>query len=310
MNTGKSNSSLYKKAQRKDNIYLMMFCVPTIVLLLIFAYWPMTGLVLAFKDFKYDLGMFGSPWVGFDNFWIFKTQDAFRIIRNTLLYGIGLLILSKAISALFALLLFEVRSKKALKFYQTAYSLPHFMSWVIVSYITYIFLSPTNGLINGMITYFGGDPVNLFTKPGAWPFIISIASTWKGIGLGSIIFYAALMGIDTELYEAAKVDGAGRFKQALYISLPALRSTIIILFILGLKDIMRGDFGLFYSIPRNVGLLYPTTDVIDTYIFRGLRNGNYSATTAVGLVQSVVGMIAVLISNGIVRKISPEEALY
>lgn len=310
MESKRKSKGFLHGAQRMDNIYLALFCLPAIVLLFIFAYLPMSGLVLAFKDFQYDLGMFGSPWVGFANFWILKTQDAFRIIRNTLAYGMGFMVLSRVAAAVLALLLFEIQSRRALKFYQTAYTIPRFMSWVIVSYITYIFLSPTSGIINSALAAFGKESVNLFTKPNAWPGILATVSIWKGVGLDSIIFYAALMGIDTELFEAATVDGAGRFKQAIYISLPALRSTVIILLILGLKDIMRGDFGLFYSIPRDVGLLYPTTDIIDTYLFRGLRSGNYSATTAVGLVQSVVGMVAVLISNAIVKKISPEDSLY
>jgi putative aldouronate transport system permease protein len=213
-------------------------------------------------------------------------------------------------AVILALLLYEVTSKKALKFYQTAFTIPRFMSWVIVSYITYIFLSPGNGLINSAITFFGGAPINLFAKPQWWPLIIPIVATWKGVGLDCIIYYAALMGIDPELYEAARVDGAGKLKQAFYISLPLLKPTIIILFILGLGHILQGDFGLFYSIPRDVGLLYPTTDIIDTYVYRGLRNGNIGATTAVGLVQSVVGMIAVLSANAFVKKISPENSLY
>jgi putative aldouronate transport system permease protein len=296
--------------RRADNIFLTLFAMPAVLLLFVFAYLPMGGLVLAFKDFTYDLGIFGSKWVGLSNFWIFNTVDAFRIIRNTVLYGFSLMGLSIVSSVILALLLFEVKSRKALKFYQTAYTIPNFMSWVIVSYITYLFLSPTNGIISSVVEFFGGESVDLFSRLAPWPFILAIASIWKGVGMNSIIYYAALMGTDYEMYEAARVDGAGRLKQAFYISLPMLKPTIIILFILGLGNIMRGDFGLFYSVPRNVGLLYPVTDIIDTYIYRGLRNGNIGATTAVGLVQSVVGCATVLSANWAVKKISPEHALY
>jgi putative aldouronate transport system permease protein len=209
-----------------------------------------------------------------------------------------------------ALLLYEVRSRKALKFYQTTYTIPNYMSWVIISYVAYIFLSPTSGVMNSIIEFFGGDPVNVYTMPGVWPFILTTVNTWNVVGIRSIIYFAALLSIDPGLFEAARVDGAGRLKQVWYISLPSILPTFMILFILGMRDIFRGDIGLFFNVTRDVGLLYPTTDVLDTYIFRALRAGHFETATAVGLVQSFVGMIMIFLVNHIVKKVSPGNELF
>jgi len=297
-------------AFHKNNMTLLLFCLPAILLTFVFGYLPMGGIWMAFTEFRFDLGLFSRPFVGLDNFWIFQTPVMFRIIRNTIGYGLGLMLIGHVTAIILALLLYEIRSKKALKFYQTAYTIPNYMSWIIISYLTYIFLSPTNGLINSFLELIGSDRVNLFTRPMAWIIIIPIVSIWNGVGLQSILYYAALMGVDPELYDAAKVDGANRLKQIRYISLPSIMPTFTILVILGMRNILRGDFGLFYAVTRNVGLLYPTTDILDTYIFRGLRAGNFGATTAVGLVQSVVGMFVILIVNAVVKKLSPGSELF
>jgi putative aldouronate transport system permease protein len=300
----------FRQARLADNIYLTAFTLPALILLFIFSYMPMGGLLLSFKDYNYELGILGSRWVGLRNFWIFASVDAFRIIRNTLAYGAWFLAAGTASALFVALLMFEVRSRRALKFYQTTHTIPRFLSWVIVSYITYLFLSPTSGVINSIIRFFGGEGVAWFNSPSHWPAILTVVSVWKAVGLDSIVYYAALMGLDYEQYEAARVDGAGRLQQVFFISLPSLRPTITILCILALGGIFRGDFGLFYQIPRNVGLLYPATDIIDTYIYRGLSRGDIGATAAVGFVQSVVGLAAVLGANAAVRRISPENSLY
>ena len=233
--------------------------IPGIVLLLVFAYVPMLGIIIAFKDYRNNLGIFKSKWVGFQNFkFFFASQDAWRIGRNTVGYGILFIVIGLIAAVTIAILLYEVRSRKALKFYQTSMILPHFLSWVIVGYITYILLEPSMGILNKIIRFFGGEGLQWYSEP-----ILPIINVWKTVGLKSIMYYAALMGIDEQLFEAAQIDGAGRFKQILYITIPSLVPLMVTLTILDVGHIIKGDFGLFYTIPRDVGLLYPTTDIID-----------------------------------------------
>ncbi len=220
------------------------------------------------------------------------------------------IIINLVAGVIVALLLYEVRSKRALKFYQTSMMLPRFLSWVIVGYITYTFLSPTMGILNQVIEFFGGSPVNWYSEVSAWPWILLITNTWKVLGLNCIMYYAALMGIDKAYFEAAEIDGANRFQQILHISIPSIKPLMIVLTLLAFGNIFRGDFGLFYVIPRDVGLLYPATDIIDTYVYRGLRTGNLGTTAAVGLFQSLVGFVMIVTMNGIVRKVEPESSLF
>lgn len=296
----------------RDNAELSALMIPGMLLLLVFAYIPMLGIIIAFKDYRNNLGIFKSKWVGFDNFkFFFTSQDAWRIGRNTVGYGLLFIILGLIAAVLIAILLYEVHNRAALKFYQTSMILPHFLSWVIVGYITYILLEPDMGILNKIIQAFGGKGLQWYSEPKYWVFILPIVNVWKTVGLKSIMYYAALMGIDEQLYEAAQLDGAGRFKQILYITLPSLVPLMVILTILDVGHIIKGDFGLFYTIPRDVGLLYPTTDIIDTYVYRGLRTGDdIGITTAVGLFQSVVGFLMVVGTNLIVKKISPENSLF
>lgn len=311
----KTKPQTRKKSRLKDfrdNAELSMLLIPGIILLIVFAYIPMFGIIIAFKDYRNNLGIFGSKWVGLENFkFFFTSQDAWRIGRNTVGYGL-LFIVIGIISAVFvAILLYEIKNRIALKFYQTSMILPHFLSWVIVGYITYILLEPNMGVLNRMIKALGGEGLQWYSEPKYWVFILPIVNLWKNIGLKCIMYYAALMGIDEQLFEAAEIDGASRFKQIIYITIPSLVPLMTILTILDVGHIIKGDFGLFYTIPRDVGLLYPTTDIIDTYVYRGLRTGDdIGITTAVGLFQSVVGLIMVVGTNLIVKKISPENSLF
>lgn len=318
MNVSKSKSTkaLGRKKSRwkefKDNAELSVMLIPGLILLIVFSYIPMVGIIIAFKDYRNNLGIFGSAWNGFENFkFFFQSQDAWRIFRNTVGYGM-LFIVTTLIAAVFiAILLYEVKRKIALKFYQTSMILPHFLSWVIVGYITYMLLEPNMGVINQIIRFFGGDGVQWYSEPKYWPVILPIVNLWKNIGLKMVMYYAALMAIDEELFEAAQIDGANRFKQIIYITLPSLVPLMTILTILDVGNIIRGDFGLFYNIPRDVGLLYPTTDIIDTYLYRGLRTGDdIGITTAVGLFQSVIGFVMVVGTNLIVKKVAPENSLF
>ena len=193
-----------------------------------------------------------------------------------------------------------------LKYYQTTMVLPNFMSWVVVAYVVYAFFDPRFGILNEVF----GKEISWYTTPEFWPFILAFVNCWKGIGMGSIMYYAALMGIDRELFEAATIDGASKSQQRRYICLPCIKSIIGILLIMGIGNILGNDFGLFYQIPMDVSLLYPTTDVIETYVFRGLRTGDMSMTAAVGLFQSAVGLVILLTVNFAVKKVDPDSAMF
>lgn len=294
-------------AQRKDIMLLTCMLLPSFIYYIVFHYLPMCGIVIAFKDYTYSGGMFGSDWNGFKNFeYFFTSTDAWVITRNTILYNLVAIVSTVTTNVAIALVLFEVSSRKALKYYQTTMLLPNFMSWVVVSYITYALFDYDYGVINHM---FGTD-INFYAEPVYWPFILSFVNVWKGIGMGSVMYYAALMGIDTELFEAAKIDGANKWQQIWHISIPSLKNIMAVLIIMGTGNIFRGDFGLFYQIPMDVGNLYSVTDVIDTYVYRGLSGGEYGSTAAVGLFQSVVGLFTIICANSVVKKISPESAMF
>lgn len=317
----KKSKEVYKKSTMKiksrwrvfrDNFELSMMLVPGIIFFLVFSYIPMLGLIIAFKDYRNNLGIFKSNWVGLKNFkFFFTSQDAFRIARNTVGYGLLFIILGIVCAVTIAILLYEVKNRLAIKFYQTTMILPHFLSWVIVGYITYILLEPNIGTLNQILNFFGLKSINWYLEPKYWVVILPVVNVWKTVGLNCIMYYAALMGIDEQLFEAAQIDGASKWKQIRYITIPSLVPLMTILTILHVGNIIKGDFGLFYNIPRNVGLLYSTTDIIDTYIYRGLQTGDdIGITTAVGLFQSVVGLIMVVATNKIVKKISPENSLF
>ncbi len=295
----------------KDNRILLLLTIPAIVYFLVFHYLPMFGVIIAFKNYKYHLGILGSDWIGWKNFeFFFKSLDAWRITRNTVSYSLVFIVVGNIAAVSIALMLFEIKSRLALKYYQTTMIFPTFVSWVLVGYISYTLFNPSLGVLNQIVGFFGLDPINWYSSPGYWPFILTIFHLWKNIGLSSIIYYAALMGIDPELYEAAKIDGANRWRQSWHISLPSIAPVMTILILLAIGDTFRGDFGLFYQIPRDVGTLYPTTDIIDTYVYRGLRGGNLGMTAAVGLFQSFVGLILILLANAFIRKVKPENALF
>ena len=298
-------------AKLRDNFELFILTLPAILLLLIFHYWPLAGNVMAFKDYKYAQGIFGSEWIGLKNFeYFFTSQDAMRVTRNTVLYNAAFIVVGILCAVIVALLLYQISSRGAIKAYQTIMILPRFLSWVIVSYIVYILLNPTSGIFNSILKMFGREGIQWYGTTKPWPFILVFTNLWKHIGLDTIIYYSALLGIDQEQFEAAEVDGASKFKQMTKIAIPSILPVIVIMFILNVGSIFGGDFGLFYQIPRNIGTLYPVTDVIPTYVFRGLQGGDYAASTAVGLFQSAVGFVLVLVTNAIVRKIEPEKAMF
>lgn len=314
MKKRKPEIQVKKKSIWKDRASweLLLLCVPALVAYILFQYVPMAAAVtIPFKDYKFSKGILGSEWVGLDNFkWMLSSTSMGRVLRNTVAYGAWFMFIGPVTNVIIALLLFEIRSRKALKAYQTIITFPNFMSMVIVGYVTYAVLSPRSGLMNQILALFGKEPVDVYMKAGCWPAILTIVNIWKGIGMGSMMYFASLMGVDTALYEAAEIDGANRFQRMRYISIPHLVPLVCIFTILGAGSLINGNFDLFYIIPRNSTILYSTTDILNTYVYRALKNGTYAMGATVGLVQSVVGMILVFGTNLIVKKISPENSVF
>jgi ABC-type polysaccharide transport system, permease component len=273
----------------------------------------MAGLFIAFKNIDYSKGIFKSDWAGFANFkYLFSTTDAFTITRNTILYNVVFILLGTIIGIILGILLSELTDQFLTKFYQTVLLLPQLVSIIIVAYIGYAFLSTDTGLINKTILpLFGKQPVSWYTEPKYWPFILTFIHVWKGLGYSAIIYLSSIIGIDKSLYESADIDGASKWKQITSITLPLIRPTIITLVLMSVGRIFYADFGLFYQIPMNSGALYNTTNVIDTYVYRGLLQLNdIGMASAAGAYQSIVGFVIVLFANLVVKKIDSENALF
>ena len=275
----------------------------------------MLGLVLAFKNYNYADGLL-SPWNGIDNFkFLFVTPDAWRITRNTVGYNFLFIILGLFFTVAFAIALNEIVQKKLSKTFQTILLFPYFLSWVVVAYVGYALMHTGNtstGFLNkSILPLLGIKPVDWYATPQVWPFILPIANLWKSVGYGTVIYMAAIAGFDQQLYEAAVIDGASKWKQIKHITLPLLQPLMIILTIFAIGSIFRSDFGLFYQFTLNQGGLMDATSVIDTYIFNALLNNNdFGMTTAAGLYQSLVGFVLILLANWTIRKIDPEKALF
>ena len=302
-----------KKKLKKSEIGLLVMLLPGSIYLLVNNYAPMAGLFIALKKINYQKGIFGSDWVGLSNFeFLFRTKDAWIMTRNTLLYNLVFIALNIVLGVTFAILLNEVRYKILKKGFQTVLLMPQIVSMVIVSYMAFAFLSSDNGFINHSILQpLGADRVSWYTKASFWPFIIVFVQAWKNLGYNTILFLASVVGIDTSLYEAAEVDGASRWKQIFYITLPLLRPAMITLGLLMVGRIFYSDFGLFYQLPMDSGPLFPVTQTIDTYVYRGLSNiSNIGMSSAASFYQSFVGFAVVLVCNLIVRKVDSDSALF
>ena len=306
-----------KKGKKKNALkeywplYLMM--LPALLYLLINNYIPMAGMVIAFKKLNFAKGIWASPWAGLKNFkFLFASKDAWIITRNTLLYNVAFILVNMVVGIAIAILITEIRNTKLKKIYQSAILLPFLMSMVILSYIVYALLSAENGLVNNSILpLFHIDPIQWYQKPKYWPAILIIANCWKGVGYGCLIYIASLIGIDPSFYEAARLDGASKWQEITKITLPSLVPTIITLLLLSIGRIFYSDFGLFYQVPMNSGVPFPTTNVIDTYVYRALiEQGNISMSSAAGVYQSLVGFCVVMLSNWIVRKVDKDQALF
>ncbi|WP_256942542.1 sugar ABC transporter permease [Bacillus sp. OV166] len=299
------------KFKRYLPLFIMM--LPGLIYLLINNYLPMFGLLIAFKDINYAKGIFGSDWIGFKNFeYLFSTRDAFVITRNTILYNGGFIILNTILAIGVAIMLNEIKNKLAKSFYQSVILLPFLISMVIVSYLGFAFLSEDVGYLNKTILpLLGLDGISWYNESKFWPYILTFINMWKGVGFLCVIYLAAIIGIDQEYYEAATLDGANKWKQIIHITLPSIMPVIIMMTLLGIGRIFYSDFGLFYQVPMNSGAIYDTTNVIDTYVYRGLMQlGDIGMSAAAGLYQSIVGFVLVLLSNYLVRKKSKDNALF
>lgn len=295
----------------RKNFPLTLLALPAVLFMLVFNYIPLYGLILPFKKYDYSLGFFKSPWAGLENFKFLLNNEAVVLAtRNTILYNVAFIVLGTAMSVLIALMLYEMRSGYV-KTYQTFLFLPHFISWVVAAYAAKVFLDIDFGMINKFLVGIGKEAIAWYNKPGCWPYILIIAEIWKGMGYNAIIYYAALTGTDKSLFEAASIDGAGKLKQIWYISLPSIKPMIIIMTILKIGRIFYGDFGLFYNFTLNSSLLYSTTDIIDTYVYRSLITlGDIGMSSAAGFYQAVLGFILVVTTNWIVGKIDSDNALF
>ena len=292
-------------------LYIMF--IPGLAYLIINNYIPMTGIVVAFKQYNLRDGIYGSPWIGLSNFeYLFKNQEAWIMTRNTIGYNLVFIVLGTVLAIAVAIILNEVRAQAAKQLYQTLILIPYLISMVVVSYLVFAFLSDGNGFINkSILPLFGLEGISWYNEAQYWPVILTIVYIWKSIGYNCILYYATICGIDRSLYEAAVVDGANRWQQVWNITLPCLKSTIIILTLMSLGNIFRSDFGLFYQVTMNSGTIISTTQTIDTYVYRGLmQTSNIGMSSAAGVYQSVVGFILVLSANFIVRKLDSESSLF
>nr|WP_317358763.1 ABC transporter permease subunit [uncultured Tyzzerella sp.] len=307
-----------KKFLSRDDIELTLLSLPTLIWFVVFSFIPMIGILIAFKDFRILPGqnfiesLITSENVGLKNFeFLFKTPDAAIIIRNTLLYNILFIIIGTVIPVVLAIAITQLYSKKLAKVCQTAMFLPHFLSWVVVSYFVFSFLSYDKGIFNQILTKFGAEPVQWYMENKYWPYIIIFMNTWKGMGYGMVVYLAAITGIDQSYYEAALIDGAKKWEQIKYITIPLIKPIIIIMFIMAVGNIFKSDFGLFYQVPRNSGLLFPTTATIDTYVYKAIEGtGSMAMSSAASFLQSVIGCITIIIANTIVKKIDGENGLF
>lgn len=292
-------------------LYVML--IPGSIYLFINNYIPMAGIVIAFKRYNFRTGILGSPFIGFDNFkFLFQTKEAGLITRNTILYNLTFIVLGTLFALFVAMLLYEIKAPRLKKTYQTVILLPHLISIIIVSYLVYAFLSTSTGFVNqGILAPLGQGPISWYTSPKYWPFILVIVQLWKSFGYNCILYYSTMVGIDRGYYEAAEIDGASRWQKVLHITLPCLRPTITILTLLSISRIFYSDFGLFYQVPLNQGILIDVTNTIDTYVYRGLVElNNIGMSSAASLYQAFMGFVLVVAANLLVRRIDSDSALF
>lgn len=307
------------KASRKKTLLLLSMVAPGAIWFILLRYLPMFGIVIAFKDYKIYTkapslvnNIIHSDWVGFKNFkFLFATTDSLLMIRNTVGYNALWIVLGLVFAVAFAIILNEITNKFVAKTYQTLMFFPYFLSWVVASYFLLAFLDPTRGLITNLQKNLGGEVIDWYNNPKPWPVILTIANLWKNMGYSTILYLAAITGIDNSQYEAASIDGANKWQQVWYVTLPHLKTMIVILLIMNVGKIINADFGLFYSVPLNSGPIFSTTQVIDTYAYRALMaTNNIGMSTATSFFQNIVGFVCIMGANSIVRKVDNDSSLF
>ena len=296
----------------RKNWALFTMLIPATLVIFLLAYMPMTGLILAFKNYRFDKGIFGSDWNGLENFrYMFSSGTGWLITKNTVLYNLMNLITSQSLAILIAIFISEINNKIFKKVTQSIIFLPYFISWVIVGTFVYAIFNYEAGILNNIVTSMGKERINVYSMPGIWPVIIMLFNSWKWCGYNSVIYIAAITGVDAEIYEAATIDGATIFQGIWHITLPCIKPTVITMLLLQVGRIMRGDFEMFYQIVGNNGQLYNATDVIDTFVFRSLlQNPNIGMTAAASFYQSIMCFIIIMVVNSIVKKVEAEYALF
>lgn len=308
--------AVHKKSFGKkvwDNKILLLMCLPAIVFFIVFSYCPLPGVYMAFTNYNFKDGIFGSPFVGFKNFeFLIKSGELWHLTKNTILYNVVFIVLGNVLQIALAILVNEIRCKWFKKVSQTVMFLPYFISAVLIGVIAFNILNFDTGALNGFLRSIGAEPVKVYSMPVVWPVIIVICQMWQQTGYGSIVYFASICGIDSNIVEAAEVDGATSWQRIRYIILPSLKPTFIILLLFALGGIMKGNFGLFYNLvgPSN-SQLFANTDIIETFVFRTMMNqNNFMTSSAVGLYQSIFGFALVMFSNWLVRRIDPDYALF
>ncbi len=302
-----------KKFRWRDFLPYYLLALPGIIYMICNNYLPMFGIVIAFKNLNFRKGILGSDWCGFDNFkFLFASKDAWAITRNTLLYNVAFIILTTLIAIAVAILINEIKSRMASKLYQSLILLPYLMSWVIVSYLAYAMLSGETGMINnGIFKALGMKTVSWYNEPKYWPYILTFVHLWKTVGYAMIIYYSSIVGISQDYFEAATLDGASKWQQIKYITLPLLKPTMITMLVLQVGRIFYSDFGLFYQIPMNSGTLYSVTRTIDVYVYNALmKSSDFGMSSAASVYQSIVGFVLIIAVNALLRKTSKENALF
>ena len=308
--TIKKKSSFIQEIRKNHLLYLLT--LPGILLIFVFAYLPIFGIVIAFQDYNPIKGIFGSDFVGFKNFRFFlESNEIIKVLFNTVYLNLLFIMCGTIVSVSIAVMFSELKSKKYKVITQTMVTLPNFLSWTVVAMIVSVFFTFQGGVLNKILNVFGFEPIAFFNEAGYWPFFLVCIKIWHGAGFGSIVYLAAISGINPEIYESAAMDGASRWGKIWHITLPLLKPTVILLLLLAVGGIFYGDIGMIYAIVGKNALLYPTTDVIDTYVYRALTDlGDISMSAAVGFFQSVVGFVLVVTANQITRKLSKDSALY
>ena len=296
----------------RQNFWMYMLMLPAILFAIVFKYIPLCGLTIAFQDFNPIKGIFGSKFVGFDNFrYFFRGSQWFQITFNTLFLNVLFIITGTVVSVALAIMLTELGKSIFVRFNQSVMIFPNFISWAVVAMFAQAFIGSDGGFINQWIEMFGGTPISFYSEASVWPTIFVIIRIWKGAGYGAIVYMAAIVGIDTSIYEAARIDGASRMQMIFRITCPLLKSTVVLMTILSVGNIFYGDFGMIYTMVGDNSILFPTTDVIDTYVFRSIRtSGSMGMSAAVGLYQSLIGFLLVIATNKFANKLSPGSGIF